>query len=244
VSKTNSYHIKKVDDHCLRDSRWLELDWRLNSLGELKKELDKAIAFAKNKSLVKIEIILPAEAEEFSNFLFNNNFKPALTEFKFNLEEIIDLPWTLSDFNFSMGLDNKKLVKKLLVEQANFHYQNLPDYYLSPQEINWFFYLKQVYSDAQKDNGLIILAKEQDQVAGLVLGEYLAKTAFIWEVIVSQKKRNFRLGTLLLNQYLQKLKTLKVDKVYLETISQSYAKKWYEHQGFTTISQSWFCRLK
>ena len=244
MSKITSYHIKKVDDYCLRDNRWLELDWRLKSLEELERELDKAIAFAKKKALAKIEIILPAEAKEFSKFLLNKNFKPALTELKFNLEDISTLSWTMTDFTFVTEIDNKKLVKDLLLEQANFHYQSLPDYYRSPPEISWFFYLKQVYKDAQKDNGLIFLAKEREQAIALVLGEYLAKTAFIWEIIVSQEKRDFHLGTLLLNQYLQKLKTLGVTRVYLETISQSYAKNWYEHQGFTAISQSWFCRLK
>jgi GNAT superfamily N-acetyltransferase len=244
VSKITSYHIKKVDDYCLRDNRWLELDWRLNSLTKLKQELDQAIIFAKKKSLAKIEIVLPAKAEEFSDFLVNKYFKPALSELKINLEETTDLPWTIADLSFVTKIDNKQLVKELLVEQANFHYQSLPDYYRSPLEINWFFYLKQVCGDAQKENGLIVLAKDQEQAIALVLGEHLAKTAFIWEVIVSQKKRNFHLGTLLLKRYLQKLKTQGVSRVYLETISQSYAKKWYEHQGFKTISQSWFCRLK
>ena len=146
--------------------------------------------------------------------------------------------------NFSSQIKNKSALKDLLIEQADFHHQNLPDYYLAAREINWFFYLRQFLNDATKENGLLLLIEDKGDLSGLVLGEYLGKTAFIWELVVCQKKRHFHLGSYLLNQYLAKLKDLGIARVYLETMSNSYARSWYQHQGFTEVSQSWFSRLK
>jgi len=247
VSKSTSYHIKKVDDFCLRDNRWLFLDWRLNAenFSQMEKELTEARLYAKKKFVNKIEILLNVEiSDRLSEFLYVQNFKPALVELKFDLEKLTQTSFSISNLNFSNQIKNKHSLKKLLIEQANFHYQNLPDYYLSSQEINWFFYLRQICVDATKENGLIYLIQEKKDLNALILGEYLAKTAFIWELVVSQEKRQFHLGTFLLNQYLAKLKTLGVTRVYLETMTQSYARSWYQHQGFIDVGQSWFCRLK
>ncbi len=120
----------------------------------------------------------------------------------------------------------------------------MPDYYLAAREINWFFYLRQFLNDATKENGLLLLIEDKGDLSGLVLGEYLGKTAFYLGLVVCQKKRHFHLGSYLLNQYLAKLKDLGIARVYLETMSNSYARSWYQHQGFTEVSQSWFSRLK
>jgi GNAT superfamily N-acetyltransferase len=247
VLNKTSYHIKKVDDFCLRDNRWLELDWRLkaDNLIQLGEELEKAKLYAGKKFVNKIEILLNIEiADKLSEFLCNRDFKPALVELKFDLEKFTQSSFTISNLTFSSQIKNKNLLKNLLIDQANFHYQNLPDYYLSAQEINWFFYLRQICIDVTKENGLFYLIKEKDELSALILGEYLGKTAFIWELVVSQEKRHFHLGTFLLNQYLAKLKTLGVTRVYLETMTESYARSWYKHQGFIDVRQSWFCRLK
>lgn len=246
MSRTISYQIKEVEDYCLRDNRWLALDWRLklNDLSVLEEELQQAIAIVKKNSLYKIEILLPVEIGEFANFLLKQNFKKCLSELKFDLDNFTKSKFMIQNLNFSDQLSKQKHLKKILIEQANFHYQNLPDYYLSSSEINWFFYLKQIAADANKANGLIMLIQEPKFFSALILGEYLEKTAFIWEMIVCQEKRHFHLGTFLLNQYLAKLQILGVNRVYVETISHSYAKEWYQHQGFIDVSQSWFCRLK
>jgi GNAT superfamily N-acetyltransferase len=247
VSKNNSYHLKKVEDFCLRDNRWISLDWRLNydNLPQLKKELLHARQFAKKRFVNKIEILLPIEiSQELSKFLYAENFKPALVELKFDLEKFSQTAYKIANLNFSNQIKNKQALKELLIEQANFHYQNLPDYYLAAQEINWFFYLRQVLNDASKENGLLFLINDKRDLSALILGEYLGKTAFIWELVVSQKKRHFHLGSFLLNQYLAKLKDLGINRVYLETMSDSYARSWYQHQGFSEVNQSWFSRLK
>lgn len=243
---TTSYQIKKVDDFCLRDNRWVALDWRLklDDLTQLETELEQTIIVAKKNSLKKIEILLPTDIGQASDFLLKHNFKPGLIELKFTLDNFVKPEFTIQNINLFKQINNKDLLKKLLIEQASFHYQSLPDYYLSPQEINWFFYLKQIQSDANKENGLIMLIQEPNYLSALVLGEYLGKVAFIWEMVVSQEKRHFHLGTFLLNQYLAELKMLGLDRVYVETISQSYAESWYKHLGFTDVSQSWFCQLK
>ncbi len=247
MSKSISYHIKKVDDYCLRDNRWLSLDWRLrtDNLIQLEKELQEARLYAKKKFVNKIEILLTVKIpDRLSEFLYRQTFKPALVELKFDLEKFVQSSFVIPNLNFTTQIKNKNLLKKLLLEQASFHYQNLPDYYLSPQEINWFFYLRQINIDATKENGLCYLIQDKKCFSALVLGEYLAKTAFIWELVVSQEKRQFHLGTFLLNQYLAKLKILGVTRIYLETMTESYARSWYQHQGFIDVSQSWFCRLK
>ena len=243
----HSYHLKKVEDFCLRDNRWLALDWRLNqeNLVQLKKELRAARRFAKKRFVNKIELLLPiAISRELVEFLSAENFKPALVELKFDLKKFTQASYNIANLNFSSQIKNKQALKKLLIEQANFHYHNLPDYYLAAQEINWFFYLRQVVNDASKENGLLLLIEDKKDLSGLILGEYLGKTAFIWELVVSQKKRHFHLGSFLLNQYLAKLKDLGIAKIYLETMSDSYARSWYQHQGFSEVSQSWFSRLK
>lgn len=247
MSKNTSYHLKKVEDFCLRDNRWVSLDWRLShdNLAQLKKELSDARQFAKKRLVRKIEILLPVViSQELSKFLYEQNFEPALVELKFDLVNFDLTPYKIADLNFISQIKNKNTLKELLIEQANFHYQHLPDYYLAAQEINWFFYLRQVLDDASKENGLLFLIEDKKDLSALILGEYLGKTAFIWELVVSEKKRHFHLGSFLLNQYLAKLKALGIARVYLETMSDSYAQSWYQHQGFTEVNQSWFSRLK
>ncbi len=247
MSKNNFYHLKKVEDFCLRDNRWLSLDWRLkqNNLGQLKKELSLARQSAKKRFVNKIEILLPITiSPELAAFLDKENFQAALVELKFDLEKFTQASYNIANLNFSSQIKNKQALKDLLIEQANFHYQNLPAYYLAAQEINWFFYLRQFLNDATKENGLLLLIEDNRDLSGLILGEYLGKTAFIWELVVGQKKRHFHLGSYLLNQYLAKLTDLGMARVYLETMSNSYARSWYQHQGFTEVSQSWFSRLK
>lgn len=247
MSKNNFYHLKKVEDFCLRDNRWVSLDWRLklNNLAQLKKELSVAKQYAKKRFVNKIEVLLPITIpQELAELLYNENFKPALVELKFDLKKFTQASYNIANLNFSSQIKNKSALKDLLIEQANFHYQNLPDYYLAAREINWFFYLRQFLNDATKENGLLLLIEDKGDLSGLVLGEYLGKTAFIWELVVCQKKRHFHLGSYLLNQYLAKLKDLGIARVYLETMSNSYARSWYQHQGFTEVSQSWFSRLK
>lgn len=197
MSRIISYQIKEVEDYCLRDNRWLALDWRLKlaDLSALKRELQQAIIIAKKNSLYKIEIILPVEISKLANFLLKQNFKKCLTELKFDLENFSQSKFSIQNLDFTEKISHLNYLKKLLIEQVSFHYQNLPDYYLSPSEVNWFFYLKQIAADANQENGLIMLIQEPKFFSALILGEYLEKTALIWEMIVSQEKRNFHLGT-------------------------------------------------
>ena len=94
MSKNNFYHLKKVEDFCLRDNRWVSLDWRLklNNLAQLKKELSVAKQYAKKRFVNKIEVLLPITIpQELAELLYSENFKPALVELKFDLKNLLKL---------------------------------------------------------------------------------------------------------------------------------------------------------
>lgn len=243
---------RRVEDYCLVANRWLELDWRQQDFGDdsdqktawALQELKVAINLAQAKNLSKIEILLPANATGLRMALKRMAFQPALTELKLKLADFVQPAIDQPALSLSSLCPSKLTLKMIMLEQINFHHQALPDYYLSVGKIDWKNYLQQVKTDAQKEGGLLLLAKEEALISALILGEVKNKRADIWELIVADGRRQNHLGTFLLSEYIQRLGKLGVEELCLETLTNSYAKTWYEKLGFKIIGQSYFLSLK
>lgn len=91
-------------------------------------------------------------------------------------------------------------------------------------------------SEAEKENGIVLYAAENDEISGLICGFYAADEAEVTSVAVSPKHRRKGIAGQLMNAYLTTLPEI-TNSIFLEVReSNSPAICLYEKVGFEKIS--------
>lgn len=224
-----------------------------NLLNELAEKIPTAINFASKNQLKKIEIIFPFDLEatpDLRQLLQKLKFKPILTGYELLLKNKGVVKNTDHSSNFSTEIPSFAEIRPLLIKQAEFHHAWYPDYYRSPDQIDFKKYQAVIENDLS-ESGLIFWSfQDQSVFAGLILGEKVGKAEDIesearcYELIVDEKNRGQKIGSALMRQFADTAREKGAQKVFLETGFSLPANIFYQQAGFRPVNSTWYLNLE
>ena len=116
---------------------------------------------------------------------------------------------------------------------------NLDDIFLVDNEYEKDRYSKELIENSLRDEAYLnLIASVEDNVVGYVSINYVLDEATLLKIVVLQDFRRRGIGSLLINNMIDLLKTKDIKSIYLEVRDTNFsAKKLYEKYGFEKIHQ-------
>ncbi len=130
-----------------------------------------------------------------------------------------------------------------LEDQADYHHNIAPDYYLGKETINWLLAEQEYYDICRDPNAFLLTIWDQLKLVGLISGEIIGEQAKIYEVIVTKEYRQQKLGTYLLTSCFNYLQQKNVKEIILETWWSIPALPWYLKMGFEITGKNIYFSL-
>lgn len=235
-------NIELIDseDPCLVHPIWLELNISQPlPLIELNKILNQTLNQAKSQQIPKIEINLSTDLQPvLDEVLLNNKYLHGLVKLQHTNAQNNDSPQT-NFSNISSDIPNFSQYQHLLIQQAEYHYLNWPNYYNSPNKINWNTYK----STLLEPNSTVLTYSSQNMIIGLLTADTHNNQTKITELIVNELHRNQGIGQQLLQEFFNLSNKKHIQNIFVETFFNQKSISLYQRNNFKPISYSYYQNL-